>query len=329
MEFSIIIPAYNVEGYIVRSLDSILAQGLPASEYEIIVVNDGSTDKTEDIVMEYTYRFRSVQLITIPNSGPSVARNTGIQHAAGRYLMFVDPDDYLVSGSLLPLLAYVKERDEDVIGLRYCKVDEDGKTSSYHHQRFPVNKVYSGREFIEKNNIIGVVWGYLFRSEFIKKNKITMIPGIFHQDEEFVSRAIFMARRVIMSEYFTYYYYYKRKNSTVNRMDMPHRERLIKDTLTVICSLWQITLKSEDSARHLARKLRFLSLDLIRLLIREGHSEQFIRDTLFELRQRGTYPLPYDNYGLKYFTFRHLVSTEEKVAKLSSLPRNSFIKRYI
>ena len=109
---------------------------------------------------------------------------------------------------------------------------------------------------------------------------------------------------------------------------MPHRERLIKVPLIVICSLWRFTLTSEESARHLALKLRFLTVDVIRLLIREGHSEQFIREVLFELRNRRTYPLPDAPYGMKYFMFRHMVSTEEKVIKLSKLHCDSILKRY-
>ena len=84
MEFSIIIPAYNVENYISRAFDSILSQGLPKSEYEIIVVDDGSTDNTHEIIEKYLSKSDNIHLYTIPNSGPSVARNTAIEKAVGR-----------------------------------------------------------------------------------------------------------------------------------------------------------------------------------------------------------------------------------------------------
>ena len=95
MEYSIIIPAYNIEKYITRTLDSILSQNLPSDDFEVIIINDGSTDNTGLIVAEYEEKHNNITLITIDNSGPSVARNLAIDKAKGRYIMFIDADDII------------------------------------------------------------------------------------------------------------------------------------------------------------------------------------------------------------------------------------------
>ena len=93
LKLSIIIPVYNVEPYIAKCLDSCLQQDLPADEYEIIVVNDGSPDNSVVIVKDYMQRYLNVRLVNRENGGLSAARNTGLAHANGYYVAFLDDDD--------------------------------------------------------------------------------------------------------------------------------------------------------------------------------------------------------------------------------------------
>lgn len=318
MEFSIILPVYNVAAYLPRCLESIASQPLPVSEYEIIAVDDGSTDASAELLRRYQKTIPNLSIITQVNQGPSVARNTGIDYARGRYLMCIDPDDWIAPGSLAELYEQVRHREEEIIGFGYCKINEREETTPYHSQPFVRNKVFTGAGFLQAHNIIGVVWGYLFSMDLIRRNGLRMIPGIFHQDEEFVTRAFFHARSVILLDTFVYYYF-KRSNSTVNRPDPAHRERLIRDTLTVIGSLASLAADSEDASAILLRKNTFLTLDVIRLLIREGHQKAFIREVLSTLQRLGLYPLAKESYGLKYDIFRRTVSSPRKVIALASV----------
>ena len=97
---SIIIPIYNVASYIAKTLDSVLRQGLDVSEYEVIMINDGSKDSSADICREYCERFSNFKLINQENSGVSAARNKGIDAAQGEYIVFLDADDYLLDNGL-------------------------------------------------------------------------------------------------------------------------------------------------------------------------------------------------------------------------------------
>ena len=111
--YSIIVPVYNVEKYLAESLDSILAQNT-ASEYEIILVDDGSRDSSGALCDQYAEKYACIHVIHQANHGVSVARNTGIQLARGTYLLFVDSDD-LIAPTLLSAFDPLLEKQADMI----------------------------------------------------------------------------------------------------------------------------------------------------------------------------------------------------------------------
>lgn len=95
MKLSIIVPMYNVEQYIEKCLKSLLNQDLSRDDYEILIINDGSKDRSKHIVNEYMKNNKNIRMINQKNGGQSKARNTGIDNAKGEYLFFVDSDDYI------------------------------------------------------------------------------------------------------------------------------------------------------------------------------------------------------------------------------------------
>ena len=119
-DLSVIVPVYNAEAFIARSLDSLLAQRLAAS-YEIIVVNDGSTDGTARILERYA-PMPAVKIITQPNRGLSAARNAGLDAAAGEYVFFLDADDFAEPGGLAALLDKAFGIDADIVDGSWCYV---------------------------------------------------------------------------------------------------------------------------------------------------------------------------------------------------------------
>ena len=241
----------------------------------MIAIDDGSVDSSPSVLEEYRSRIPNLQVVRQANSGQSVARNAGLRLAQGKYIFFVDADDTLIPGGLRRLFDSLPARTEEVIGFDYVAVREDGSHHPWHHQVFIRNRSFTGSEFLAGNQVIGVLWGYLFSNDLIRRHRLHMIPGIYHEDEEFVTRAFFHARSVIVLD-IPVYCYYRRENSTVTRSDMAHRVRLINDRITVLQALSDLSGNSSESAAVLLRKRTFLSIDIIRLLIREGHQESFI-----------------------------------------------------
>lgn len=118
MLFSIIIPVYNCEKYIAECLESCFQQGIAESEYEIICVDDGSTDQSAEVVSAFCGEHRNLKLIRQKNGGVSAARNTGLDHAAGEYVWFIDADDFIQSNILRIVADILSTHKYDKIMLR-------------------------------------------------------------------------------------------------------------------------------------------------------------------------------------------------------------------
>lgn len=113
MFLSFIVPVYNVENYVAECLDSLLDQDIPHEEYEIICVNDGSTDGSLAILREYEAKYANIRVIDQINSGVASARNAGLDTAQGEYIWFIDSDDFIRRGFLPVLFSHIRETDAD------------------------------------------------------------------------------------------------------------------------------------------------------------------------------------------------------------------------
>ena len=152
MLLSIIMPVCNVAPYIEKCLASLLCQGLAPSDYELIVVNDGSTDESYTIAKTFLEHQASLapftfHLISQPNGGLSAARNMGIRHAKGKYIQFVDSDDYLEPHVLGALVQKMEQEQLDVLRFNYQNVNEEYQVYEPYkdHKPFVVLAVHAGR----------------------------------------------------------------------------------------------------------------------------------------------------------------------------------------
>lgn len=113
---SIIIPVYNVENYLTFCVDSIFKQGLDTSQFEVLLIDDGSKDNSYQVCLDLQEKYPNIRLFRQENSGQSVARNRGIDEAKGVYIHFVDSDDYLLLGGIGKILKLAVERECDFVG---------------------------------------------------------------------------------------------------------------------------------------------------------------------------------------------------------------------
>ena len=115
---SIIIPAYNAESYLRRCIDSIFKQEINKNEFEVIIIDDGSQDKSYDIALAIASEHKNIFVYTQRNSGQAVARNIGLEKAKGKYVMFVDSDDYLIENTILKVLDIAEENQLEICETR-------------------------------------------------------------------------------------------------------------------------------------------------------------------------------------------------------------------
>ncbi len=305
MQLSVIIPAYNVERYVQACLDSVFALPLTEEEMEVLVIDDGSTDSTPQILAYNTACHSNLRVLHQPNQGQSVARNRGIEEAKGEYILFVDSDDALTTPCPLPFET-MQSGKYDMIGVETLKEETDGTRHRYCHQIFPYDVDFERtRDYLAHHNVLGLVYGYLFRTQFLQKHSdLRFTPGIYHQDEEFIVKAFCMGGAFVFKQGYTYIYYV-REGSSIHTDTRSRKERLMRDMLTVISRLksWKPSdLSDQELTEYMSYKLSWMSVDVLRLLIRERHDWEFSTWVLSQLSAHKLYPLPF-RAELKYMLF--------------------------
>lgn len=222
---SIIVPAYNVEDYIGICLLSLIKQTL--RDIEIIVINDGSTDKTGEIINLFT-KDKRIKVITQTNQGPSMARNAGLDTAQGDYIGFVDSDDWIDENYYETLYAAVTKYDADIGITSILKHKKNrNKYNVIHKREKYVTRLKDKIKICEdKKHSIFYVWNRLYKRNVIEKNKLRFPAGRIWEDVTFSIRAIFYANGIV-SVPKVKYHYIEREHSIVKSKDI--KEKKIRD----------------------------------------------------------------------------------------------------
>lgn len=201
MRFSIIVPVYNVELYLEQCLESLRTQDY--SDYEVICVNDGSTDSSRKILTAWETRMPQMRVIDRANGGLSAARNTGLQAATGDYVVFVDSDDW-VEASMLSTLAKVTDGN-DMVCFACRRTDNNAHDTLQPEQSGGWE--YYNRHALEHREVAFVcVWQRCYRRSFLIENNLCFREGILHEDNEFTPRACLKAKKVTVTPDVLYNY---------------------------------------------------------------------------------------------------------------------------
>lgn len=224
-KISVIVPIYNMEKYLKTSLSSLTKQTL--KDIEIICVNDGSKDKSLEILNKFAQNDERFKIINQPNSGSGQARNNGLKLATGEYIAFLDPDDWIDSTTYKELYEQAKKQDCDLLVFNYKNVDENGKTISRVRFKdkfkgiFDLNseKCFNWRDIKEKvfGGFFYSSWNKIYKKDFIKKNKIHFTNCSMSEDNAFVFASTLMAKKIGYNDN-VYYNYLSRNNSAVHKV---------------------------------------------------------------------------------------------------------------
>lgn len=179
-DISIIVPIYNSEKYLKKCIDSLLNQ--TKKELEIILINDGSTDNSENIINEY--KDKRIKYIKNINQGIGATRNEGISKAQGKYLMFVDSDDYIEENACELLFEKAEEDNLDMVICDFYRECEDGSKKEERIIDFPNTTVKETPELLYKVNLSP--WNKLYRTKMIKDNNICFEEELKYEDTPFV-----------------------------------------------------------------------------------------------------------------------------------------------
>lgn len=242
MKLSIIIPAYNVEKLIVRCLGSVVNQDLLSNEYEIIIVDDGSVDKTYKVAKEFCLNRSNTFLLKQKNQKQGAARNNALKIAKGEYIWFVDSDDFIVKNVLSRLYTTAKKMNLDLLCFSNLRIDQKNLiTKDNIAENIIPNKIYTGKEIINLKSINCGPCFCIFKREFLFNNELKFKEGVFYEDNEFMLKSYFFAKKVsyINSPY--YYVFLSPNSSTRNLSSKP-----IFDIIKVVSDMLYFTNKLDD-----------------------------------------------------------------------------------
>lgn len=244
---SVIIPVYNVENYLKECLDSVINQTL--KDIEIICIDDGSTDKSLDILKEYAKKDTRFIVLTQENKGAAIARNKGLDIARGEYVIFLDSDDFFEKNFLEEMYNCAKQKELDVCICNlyyYDDVSKSDKKMSWALKKayIPQKEVFNYKDcpdyiFNFTNNW---AWNKIFKKEFLKKNHIKFQNVQHTNDTYFTCSALLLAQKIsVLDKHFIHY----RTNRPASLTSQNIRELYPLEIIKVIDSIYSEIIQAK------------------------------------------------------------------------------------
>lgn len=285
---SIIVPVYNVERYLRRCVDSLLAQD--CTDYEIILVDDGSPDRCGEICEEYAKCYANIKVVHRENGGLGTARNTGIDVACGKFIQFVDSDDYLEPNVLGTLVKKMDSEKLDVLRFNYQNVNEQ-------YEVFEPNKV--SKPFVDYRDEIcdGLTFlterlGFAcYACQFIISRELfancRFKEGVYFEDTEWTPRLLHGAKRVTSTDLIVYNYL-MRSGSITQSVEGKKKRKLLDDKFSLICSM-QEQMRTAVDKRWYEGMIAQTTLSIIGYVCENYYGDR--KSIVKSLKQRNVFPL--------------------------------------
>lgn len=238
LQLSIIVPVYNVEKYIRPCMESIFRQELDEDCFEVIIVNDGTQDRSMEVIQDIIEQHNNITVLNQANQGLSVARNNGIAMAKGEYILMPDSDDLLIENSLKPLLEKALESKADMVVADFLKSTNEKiqEFQSIAQKVFNIQEKTGEQLFIEDLNPHECfVWRTLYRRDFIIDRNIKFYPGIKFQDVPFTHECYLKAKKCLRISWFLIIYR-KRLGSATSF----YNDKNARDFCIAIAKTWNL-----------------------------------------------------------------------------------------
>lgn len=263
MNLTIIIPVYNVEKYVRTCIESLFRQGLDDGCFEIIIVNDGSKDRSMEMIADIVVQHENVTIINQENQGISVARNKAISIAKGEYILMLDSDDLIVDNSIPVLLGVALADRPDFVVADFVEMtnEEIEKYQGVAQKDFAYEEIRGDKIYLELFNPWQCyVWRALYRRDFLISNYISFIPGIRYEDISFSNECYLKADRCIKTQWLLNIYR-KRPESITGTFTKSH----VRDFGIALGATWDLQLSTNlpSQVRYQLEENVFVSFSLL------------------------------------------------------------------
>lgn len=315
-KLSIIVPIYKVAQYLCKCIDSLLAQDIPSSDYEIILVDDGSPDECPQICDDYAAAHKNIRVVHRKNGGLSAARNSGIEEAKGEYIMFVDSDDYIEPNVLEGLLMQVERDNLDVLRYRLQYINPKYEVYNPYKSDPFMDNDYSeiptdGITFLNtRMNTRCYAWQFLIKKNLIIEDRCIFTSGIYFEDTDWTPRMLCKANRVASTETVVYNYL-MREGSITNAVNKSKHKKVLDDKMRLIGALQK---QSNDLQREgqdnqwFARMIADNVISIIGIIAKDFYEER--KSYLEQVKQYGVYPLQSKHIKAKLINISPRIAVE-------------------
>ncbi|WP_270322274.1 glycosyltransferase family 2 protein [Weissella confusa] len=262
---SVVMPVYNVENYVGEAIESILDQ---LTDWELIIINDGSTDSSEKVVKEYLSDSR-IKYWRIDNSGLSVARNTGLKYATGDYVYFMDSDDILRKNVFKILEPILINKNPDGVSLTYEEFDSENgeivkKVSPQEIREIQIRNRSEILIDLMNDKIDIMAWSYMVKRALLIDNGITYTPNVLFEDNNSAPKIFSAGYSYLLIKFDVAPYLYRRRSGSI-MSDFRTRKtaRMLRDDVFVSQDAYKVYLKrhNNEAKRWYFNKLNLLYLD--------------------------------------------------------------------
>ena len=281
---SVIIPVYNVEEYLRECIDSVLNQTYDV--LEVILVDDGSSDASGDICDEYAEKYTRIQVIHQKNQGQAFARNTGFAVAKGKYIYFIDSDDWIVPETLEKLVKKAEQENAEIVFF-------DAYSYTEHPEKFHVEQRYLRKhQYITDTgyNILTKLQKHkeyhcsvpllLLKREFLEENNICFYPGVFYEDMLYTYEVFCKSKCVAYIGEAFYQRRYRSNSTMTSRKNQKHYVSAKKVYEKVRNVSLELGLLEEDTARKYVVRCAFNALNIYKKMSyveRKENKESYAR----------------------------------------------------
>lgn len=280
MKLSIIVPVFNVEKYIHQCINSIIYQNY--KNLEIILVNDGSTDKCSQICDEFALADNRIKVINQQNKGLSSARNTGLANATGSYVWFIDSDDWIENNTIEILMHELKiEKLEMLAFSMQLFIEKNNTFEQLGFENFNIPTTSSGNLFLINNKRFAPqAWIYLYEKSFLDKNHLLFKEGLIHEDEYFNWNCFIKVKKIKKIK--TIVYNYRIRESSITNSGISQQK--IDSHLFLLKFLIELKIKNFFESKFLDYSIVKYINQIINLLINSNKSFKYCKNIIHKVK---------------------------------------------
>jgi glycosyltransferase involved in cell wall biosynthesis len=315
VNLSIIIPAYNAEKYILRCLNSIYDanQQAPSFLIELIIVNDGSTDRTLEKINQISKKFLNFKIINQKNIGVSISRNVALTRAIGKYVWMIDADDYISKDSIRVLEKNLTDNDNEIISFCYFLENKGTFKRKTVIRDDLFSKTIEGTEFLNKNDGRLYLWTNVYSKKFLDESGVTFNKSLYNLGDSLYNIKLFINADKVLVLTNTLYYYCENKNSISRKNTQEKILMKSKSSFIVHNELYKLVSylenkKEYEKSKIVLQKLNHSILGYFYSLYYENYSYYYVKLQLKIYKKYNLYPIPSGNNKMKAKIFSFIVN---------------------